>query len=153
METGRTAMRQLALVASAVVVASTLNVRTVSAQRSNFALVDEAAPAQHAGWIFTPSLAYQGAWDDNALLLYEPQPLQFSQLRGGHSNGASASLKHELNDLTSLVASYNFQHAYVTNGGTFDVVNADVGFERQLLPATRVFGAFGFSRLGVSENA
>ena len=269
-------MRQLALVASAVVVASTLNVRTVSAQRSNFALVDEAAPAQHAGWIFTPSLAYQGAWDDNALLLYEPepphdflsmlnpradltflgrrgefdanydgaflmyrdlntlngydqhmsvsgrraltqritvsardsfalvpttelvnfvavpfvrtgskledfrggvdvalskyttisggynfqwvefddqQPLQFSQLRGGHSNGASASLKHELNDLTSLVASYNFQHAYVTNGGTFDVVNADVGFERQLLPATRVFGAFGFSRLGVSENA
>src|SRR5436309_54014 len=74
MEMGRTAMRQRALVVSAVAVASMLNVRTAEAQRSNFALVDEAAPAQHSGWILTPSLAYQGAWDDNALLIYELEP-------------------------------------------------------------------------------
>src|SRR5207249_2791263 len=80
------------------------------------------------------------------------QMLQFTQLRGGQSHGASAGLKHELSEVMSLVASYNLQHANLVNGGTFDVVNADVGLERQLSPTTRVFGAFGFSRLGVSEN-
>jgi len=268
-------MRQRALVVSAVAVASMLNVGTAAAQRSNFALVDEAAPAQHSGWILTPSLAYQGAWDDNALLLYELEPpsdflsilnpradvtflgrrgefdanydgafqmyrdlntlnaydqhasvsarraltpritvsarnsfasvpttelvnfvavpfvrtgskledfrggvevalskyttisggynfqwvhfddqqtLRFTQLKGGHSHGASAGLKHELSEVMSLVASYNLQHANLVTGGTFDVVNADVGLERQLSATTRVFGAFGFSRLGVSEN-
>src|SRR5207248_3202399 len=73
-------------------------------------------------------------------------------LRGGHSNGGSVSLKHQLDDATSLVASYSLQHAFVNNEGTFDVQNGDVGLERQLLPQTRVFGAFGFSHLNVSDN-
>jgi hypothetical protein len=269
-------MRQRALVVSAAVVACVLNVRSVSAQRSNFSMVDSAEPAPHAGWIFTPALAFQGAWDDNALLLYEPEPphdflsmlnpraditfngkrsefdasydgaflmyrdlntlnsfdqrtavsarraltkqvtvsvrngfadvpttelvnfvavpfvrtgsklddfrtgvdvaltkhttisggynfqwaefdqpegLQAFALRGGHSHGASANLKHELSERTALTASYNFQHAYVVNGDTFDVVNADAGVDRQILPTTRIFGAFGFSRLVVSQTA
>jgi len=268
-------MRQLALFLSAVVVASAVNGRTVSAQRSNFGFADGTEAVPRTGWIFTPSLAFQGAYDDNALLLYEPEPprdfltilnpradvtflgrygefdanydgaflmyrdlntlnsydqrasvsgrraltkrvtisarnafadmpttelvnfvavpfvrtgsrlddfntgidvavtkhttlsggyhfqwAEFDQpttlpafaLHGGHSHGAAANLKHELSDLTALTASYNFQHAYVVNGSTFDVVNADVGLDRQLLSTTRVYGAFGFSRLGVSQN-
>jgi hypothetical protein len=268
-------MRQRALVLSAVVVASVVNVRTLSAQRSNFGLVDGPEAVPRTGWIFTPSLAFQGAYDDNALLLYEPEPprdflttlnpradvtflgrrgefdanydgaflmyhdlntlnsydqrmsvsarraltkqvtisarnafadvpttelvnfvavpfvrtgskledfrtgvdvaltkhttlsggysfqwAEFDQpttlpafaLHGGNSHGASANLKHELSDLTALTASYNFQHAYVVDGSKFDIVNADAGLDRQLLPTTRVFGAFGFSRLGVSQN-
>jgi len=73
-------------------------------------------------------------------------------LRGGHSNGGSVSLKHQLDDSTSLVSSYSLQHAFVNNDGSFDVQNGDVGLERQLLPQTRVFGAFGFSHLNVSDN-
>src|SRR5436309_11282133 len=67
-------MRHLAIVASAAVLASLFSVRAASAQDSNFALVDEAPAGRFAGWTFTPSLAYQGAWEENALLLYEPQP-------------------------------------------------------------------------------
>ena len=74
-----------------------------------------------------------------------------SQLRGGHSHGGSVALKHRLSDTTSLVATYNIQHALVADGGTFDVQNADAGIEQMLSPQTRVFGAVGFSRLGVSE--
>src|SRR5206468_3725366 len=55
--------------------AATLGARTASAQGSNFALVDDGASAVRApGWTFTPTLAYQGAWDTNALLLYQPEP-------------------------------------------------------------------------------
>jgi len=268
-------MRQLALVVSVVFVLAALNVGTVSAQRSNFALADAQEQVPRTGWIFTPSLGFQGAYDDNALLLYEPEPprdfvtvlnpradvtyfgrrsefdanydgaflvyrdlntlnsydqraavsarraltkqlsisarnffaeapttelvnfvavpftrtgsklddfhagidamltkhttlsasydflwTKFDEpesvaaltLHGGHRHGASANLKHELSDLTSLTASYRFERAYVVDGSTFDVVNADVGLDRQLLPTTRVYGAFGFSRLGVSQD-
>src|SRR5207245_4187722 len=47
---------------------------------------------------------------------------------------------------------YDLQHAIVTTGATFDVQNADVGVEHRLSDLTRVFGSFGFSRLGVSEQ-
>jgi hypothetical protein len=266
-------MRHPALVASAVVLALTIGGSPAFAQ-SNFALVDPTAPARVSGWTFTPSLSYQGAWDDNVLLIFQPEPphdfltllnprgalnyfgrrsefdlsydgsfqmyrqlsdlnsyyqnlsvgarrmltphiavyahntfvtvpttellnfvavpfirtgsklddlrggvdvdltkytsltaaynfqwvtfgdLQGPQsmlLRGGHSHGGSASLKHQVSDTTALTATYNLQHAFVTNGGTFDVQNADAGIERLIFPETRVFGSFGFSRLGVSE--
>src|SRR5262249_46340223 len=70
---GRTAMRHPALVASAALLALTLEGTPASAQ-SNFALVDPTEPAGVSGWTFTPSLAYQGAWDDNVLLVFQPDP-------------------------------------------------------------------------------
>ena len=269
-------MRHPALVASVVVLALTLGGTSASAQ-SNFALMDPTTPTRSSGWTFMPSLAYQGAWDDNVLVVFQPDPphdfltllnprgalnyfgrrnsefnvsydgsfqiyrqlsdlnsysqnlsiggrrmltphvavyahntfvtvpttellnfiavpftrtgsklddlrggvdvdltkytslmaaynfqwvmfggdLQGPQnplLRGGHSHGGSASLKHRLSDTTALTTSYQIQHAFVTNGGTFDVQNADAGVERLIFPETRVFGAFGFSRLGVRSS-
>jgi hypothetical protein len=265
---------RLAIVLSAVALASALDASTASAQGSNFAMVDSAAPARSPGWTFTPALGYQGAWDDNALLLFDPAaPADFQSvispranvnylgrqsefdasydggfifyrdlnslnsydqhasvtgrlrltphlvvwanngfaavpttellnfvavpfvrsgsnfedfrggvemaltkfttmtaaynfqwvtfgeatpgavllLRGGHSNGGSASVKHGLDDSTSLIASFNLQHAFVNNGGTFDVQNGDVGVEHRLFSETRVFGAFGYSHLNVTQ--
>src|SRR2546427_9152700 len=72
--TGRISMRHLAIVASAAVLATLLSVRAASAQGSNFALVDGTSASRLAGWTFTPSLVYQGAWDDNALLVFDPDP-------------------------------------------------------------------------------
>jgi len=54
-------MRHLAIAASAVVLALALYAAPVSAQGSNFAVVDSASPARFSGWTFTPSVAYQGA--------------------------------------------------------------------------------------------
>src|SRR4051794_40524576 len=61
-------MRQRALVLSAVLLASALHATIASAQASNFALTDSRSGGQGSGWTLTPSLVYQGAWDDNALL-------------------------------------------------------------------------------------
>jgi hypothetical protein len=244
-----------------------------AAQDSNFALVDGAGAARFAGWTFTPSLVYQGAWDDNALVVFEPEPpsdflsivnpradvnflgrrgefdasydgafvlyrelnalnsydqhasvsarrlltphvtvwarngfaavpttellnfvavpfvrtgskledfrsgvevalskytsltaaynlqwVSFDEtqtatlfLRGGHSHGGTAIVKHQISDATSLVGTYSLQHASLVNGGTFDVQNGDAGIEHQLLANTHVFAAFGFSHLSLSE--
>src|SRR5438105_14767410 len=70
----RSFMRRLAIVGSAALFASTLVVSPASAQDSNFALLDGAAPARFAGWTLTPALVYQGSWDDNALVLFQPDP-------------------------------------------------------------------------------
>jgi hypothetical protein len=83
-------------------------------------------------------------------------------LFGGHTHGANVGLKHALNPTTSLTANYSFHHSLVgeeavliaganpINHGTFNVQNGDVGFEKLLSPQTRVFGAFGFSRLDIA---
>jgi hypothetical protein len=40
----------------------------LAAQDSNFALSNAARPIPNPGWTLTPSILYQGAWDDNVLL-------------------------------------------------------------------------------------
>src|SRR5436305_8729118 len=66
---GRTSMRRILVIASAAAVASALWVSPAAAQGSNFAMAGGPEPNKPtAGWIFTPSLAYQGAYDDNVLL-------------------------------------------------------------------------------------
>jgi hypothetical protein len=91
------------------------------------------------------------------IVAYDFQWVQFDRgevfsefLRGGHSNGGTATLKHALNATTSLTAQYNLQHALVL-GGTFDVQNGDVGVERRLSEQTSLYGAVGISRLAVSD--
>jgi hypothetical protein len=41
---------------------------SAAAQDSNFALQQQESPALVTGWLFTPSMLYQTAWDDNVLL-------------------------------------------------------------------------------------
>ena len=73
-------------------------------------------------------------------------------LRGGHSNGASLSLKHLMTGRFALTADYDLQHAIIGSvGEAFDVQNAWGGGEYKLSDLTRVFAAAGISRLGVTQ--
>jgi hypothetical protein len=72
-------------------------------------------------------------------------------LRGGHSQGGSLVLRHQLSGRTTLTADYSLNHAVVGGGqATFDVQNGLAGLEHQVSPNVRVFVAGGFSHLGVS---
>jgi uncharacterized protein (PEP-CTERM system associated) len=89
---------------------------------------------------------------------YHFQWVQFDQiqayadaLRGGHSNGASASLRHVLSAHTTLLADYDVEHAQVgAAGDLFDVQNSSVGLDRKLSERLHVYGAVGMSHLNVS---
>jgi hypothetical protein len=61
--------RALAIVVSAALTGSLVAPPPVAAQSSNFgpSVVDR-APAQAAGWVFTPSMIYSTSWDDNVLV-------------------------------------------------------------------------------------
>jgi len=61
-------LRRSTIVASTTALVIGLTVSAASAQTSNFALFEGALGPRNPGWTFTPSLTYQGAWDDNALL-------------------------------------------------------------------------------------
>jgi hypothetical protein len=72
-------------------------------------------------------------------------------LRGGHSHGANVALKRSLSEQLSVVAGYSLQHALLTDGGTFDVQNGEVGMEYRLSDETRVSGGVGISHLVLSR--
>jgi uncharacterized protein (PEP-CTERM system associated) len=75
-------------------------------------------------------------------------------LFGGHGHGASMALKHVMTAHFALTGAYDFQHAIVgTLEQVFDVQNAWVGGEYKLANRTRLSGAGGFSRLGVTAFA
>src|SRR5262249_41831332 len=75
-------------------------------------------------------------------------------LRGGHSHGASASLRHAVDARLTLIADYKFQHAIVaTIGQTFDVQNGGGGIEYKLSELTFVSAAAGISHLASTETA
>jgi uncharacterized protein (PEP-CTERM system associated) len=74
-----------------------------------------------------------------------------SSLLGGHSHGASMTLRHLLNERLALTADYNMQHATLRDNETFDVENASAGVEYRLSEFTRVFAAGGISRLDVTQ--
>jgi hypothetical protein len=50
------------------IIAIALMPASLAAQDSNFALTSVPRPEPGAGWTFTPSILYQGTWDDNVLL-------------------------------------------------------------------------------------
>jgi len=72
-------------------------------------------------------------------------------LRGGHSHGATVSLRHAVSENTTLLADYDAQHAIVVSNGTFDVQNAAAGIEQKLSDATRIFLTGGIARVGVTN--
>jgi len=74
-------------------------------------------------------------------------------LRGGHSHGATASLRHAITENTTLLADYDIQHAIVAVNGTFDVQNAGAGVERKLSDYTRIYLVGGVARVGVTNFA
>jgi hypothetical protein len=90
--------------------------------------------------------AYSFQWVD-----FERDPLIGFDLLGGHSHGGSVGLKHSLSPRTALTASYNLQRATVLDGGTFNVQHGDGGAEYELTPSSRIYGALGFARLGLSQ--
>jgi len=76
-----------------------------------------------------------------------------SNLFGGHSHGASVTLRHLLNPRLALTADYNVQHASLRDNQTFYITNASAGVEYRLSEFTRAFAAGGISRLGVTQIA
>jgi hypothetical protein len=90
---------------------------------------------------------------------YHFQWVQFDQsqafaslLRGGHSNGGTMVLHHQLSKRTTFIADYDLQHAQIAQGGgVFDVQNATLGLDRRLSDRLHVFGAVGVSHLNVSS--
>jgi len=73
-------------------------------------------------------------------------------LQGGHSNGASLSLKHLLTERFALTADYALQHAIIGSlGEAFNVQNAYGGGEYKLSDLTRIFAVAGISRLVVTQ--
>jgi hypothetical protein len=83
-------------------------------------------------------------------LAFDTNPLT-PQLQGGHSHGVTAGWRYKVNELTTLVADYDGQHATVTNGlGTFAIQNILGGVERRISELTYVFGSLGLARVAVS---
>ena len=75
-------------------------------------------------------------------------------LRGGHSHGASANLRHILDARLTLIADYSLQHALVaTTEEIFDVQNASVGVEYKVSELTHVYAAGGISHLFETATA
>jgi hypothetical protein len=75
-----------------------------------------------------------------------------ASLFGGHSNGATMTLKHLLTGRLALTGDYDIQHAVLQDiAASFDVQNAWAGAEYRISDLTRVFAAAGVSRLGVTQ--
>jgi hypothetical protein len=75
-----------------------------------------------------------------------------SDLLGGHSHGASLTLRHVVTGRLALTGDYDLQRATLLGGTeTFNVQNGWAGAEYTFSELTRVFAAGGISRLGVSE--
>ena len=73
-------------------------------------------------------------------------------LQGGHSQGASASLRHDVDARLTLTGDYNFIHANVVAvNQAFDIQNWWGGAEYKLSENSHISGAAGVSRLGVTE--
>jgi len=73
-----------------------------------------------------------------------------SQLRDGHSNGASVSLRHMVNARLALTGDYQYQHAALRELQQFDISNSGFGVDYQVDESTHVFASAGISRLGVT---
>ena len=94
----------------------------------------------------------------SAIVAYNFQWVDFEQLApgtaglvGGHSHGASITIKHLLSPRLALTGDYSLQHAALRDGEVFDVSNSAFGVEYRLSELTRVFAAGGISRLGATQ--
>lgn len=83
---------------------------------------------------------------------FDQNPATSVNLQGGHSQGASASIRHAMDARLTLTGDYNLTHALVVAvNQVFDIQNWWAGAEYKVSELTRVFGAAGVSRLGVTE--
>ena len=94
------------------------------------------------------SAAYTADWvgfDNNATFGNQ-------YLRGGHSQGGTASIRHQLTSHLAFIGDYNIQHGTVSGlTGGFDVQNTEAGVEYRLSNVTQVSVAAGVARLGVNS--
>ncbi|HKB13227.1 MAG TPA: hypothetical protein VKD69_21330 [Vicinamibacterales bacterium] len=89
---------------------------------------------------------------------FDPGGVGAELLSGGHSQGATASLRHALDPRLTLIADYGFVHA-ITHPGlasfdgdqAFDIHNGSVGLDYRVSDQMTVFGAAGISRLGATR--
>jgi hypothetical protein len=95
---------------------------------------------------------------DLQLVDFDHSAIGSEALRGGHSQGATAALRHNLDARLTLTADYEVTHAnthpFVGDVGVdqaFDIQNVWAGAEYKLSERTRVFGGGGISRLGVTQ--
>jgi hypothetical protein len=84
---------------------------------------------------------------------FDTDPVLGVSLLGGHSHGLQLSVARHLNERLSLTGDYNLQHAIVADADGFNIHNAWGGAEYQLSREMTLAGAFGVSRLGVSQLA
>jgi len=83
---------------------------------------------------------------------FDVDPATSVNLQGGHSQGASASLRHAIDARLTATADYNITHAVVDAlDQGFDIQNWWAGAEYKLSEATHMYAAGGVSRLGVTE--
>jgi hypothetical protein len=102
---------------------------------------------------FTKRTSLAASYDFEWVDFDQSQP-GAERLRGGHSHGGSADLRHTLSPRLTLVADVAMQHAILaTLNQTFDVENASAGVEFKLSEVTRVFAAGGVSHLVQTETA
>jgi hypothetical protein len=93
--------------------------------------------------------SYHAEWVE-----FDPTQPGSTALRGGHSNGGNMVLKHKRSEQLAFTAEYDLQHAIVgILGEAFNIQNGWGGIEYKLSDVTRIFGAFGISRLGVTNFA
>ncbi len=72
-------------------------------------------------------------------------------LQGGNAIGGDFSYRYRLSERTTLTADADALHATIgTAEQVFDIQHAVAGIDRQLTEGIHVFGAGGFSRLGVT---
>jgi hypothetical protein len=73
-------------------------------------------------------------------------------LFGGHSHGATITLKHLVSERLAVTGDYDVQHAILADiNQIFDVQNAWAGFEYRVTDLTRVFAQAGVSHLDVTQ--
>lgn len=82
---------------------------------------------------------------------FDRDPLIGVALIGGHSQGGNFSIRHALNARVALIGDVDSIRATLVDNSHFNVQNGDGGVEVQLSRSTRVFGAFGMSRLSIQE--
>jgi uncharacterized protein (PEP-CTERM system associated) len=103
--------------------------------------------------VFTKRTSLAAGYDFEWVDFDQSQP-GAERLRGGHSHGGSANLRHTFSERLALVADVAMQHAIVaTINEVFDVQNASAGVEFKLSELTRVFATAGVSHLVQTETA
>jgi hypothetical protein len=100
---------------------------------------------------FTKRTSMVASYDFEYVMFDHSQP-GAEALRGGHSNGGSLNLRHQISERATLTADVGMQHALVgTINQTFDIQNAWFGGEYKLSDLTHVFASAGVSHLAATE--